>query len=916
MRFPQLSFPERLFFARGWVASFLLVLAANIGLPAAAQQLDSRVLEQLQGQLGAGTSGNASRQLDTARESSDERDTDPRAPTAEEIEVRREQSRQTLFNLAPASPIEGEFRRRTGDPTLRQFGYDLFQVTQPTRGGLTGALGGDYVLGVGDELVVTFQGATNRTQNARVDREGRVVVGDLPPIRASGRSLASVRSEITAATRRTLLGTTVDVSVGSVRAISVFVGGEVARPGQYQLTSLSDLTSALAQAGSIRRSGSLRSVRLVRGGSTQVIDLYGLLGLGNPPSVRLREGDRIIVPVIGDTVAIAGAVARPGIYEVRGPTTAGQLLAFAGGSVRPRGQDLAISRIGRGGQEEFLRASAGTQILPGDALNVLGGTAGGAAGRVLLRGYVQNPGSRPLALAPTVKALLGSVRDLQVDTYMSAAVLLTRDPLTGSRQYRVIDLGAALTGSRDIAFQDEDRFYVLSRDDASFINRPAVRNIVLGAGNSVPGCRGLERLEELVRDTQSQRYAVVTRGTFRTSGGAVGSVAEALVRRGTGDPTQSVRAAANIGTGGELGGAGSRALDTRADQTGCPPVFQEEPELLPVLIEHSVSVGGAVRRPGAYPVAGPVAATTMAMLAEGMLGQTSDLSLDITRSLSGVSKQERVAATVAGQIPSAVLNPGDDVRFTASLPQFEAGAVLVSGEVARPGLYVIRKGEKLSQLIERAGGITEYAYPYGAVFTRSSVREAQQEGFRRTSRELNEALLSIAARREGPGGGDALAAAGQFAQNIGTIEAQGRVVVEADPRVLALRPDLDVVLEAGDSIFMPKTPTYVLSLGDVNNPGAVQFVPGKSATEYLDESGGFRKTADDGRVFVVLPNGASQPLKSSWGRMATLAPPPGSTIIVPKNIDPLYELDVARDIATIIGQFISSVALIGILATQ
>ena len=100
------------------------------------------------------------------------------------------------------------------------------------------------------------------------------------------------------------------------------------------------------------------------------------------------------------------------------------------------------------------------------------------------------------------------------------------------------------------------------------------------------------------------------------------------------------------------------------------------------------------------------------------------------------------------------------------------------------------------------------------------------------------------------------------------------MVVEADPRVLEIRPDLDTILEPGDSIFVPKRPNYVLALGDVNNPGALQFVAGKSAQSYLREAGGTLSTADDGRAFMVLPNGMAQPVRSSgWGGSSATPPP-------------------------------------------
>jgi polysaccharide biosynthesis/export protein len=134
--------------------------------------------------------------------------------------------------------------------------------------------------------------------------------------------------------------------------------------------------------------------------------------------------------------------------------------------------------------------------------------------------------------------------------------------------------------------------------------------------------------------------------------------------------------------------------------------------------------------------------------------------------------------------------------------------------------------------------------------------------------------------------------------------------------VLAQRPDLDPILDGGDTLHIPKKPTYVLALGDVSNPGAVQFQPGKSVSEYVSEVGGTQSTADDGRVFLVLPNGSAQPVRSSFWRRSNVVVPPGSTIIVPKNLQPLRTLGIVRDVATIFGQLATAVASVAILADR
>jgi len=918
---------------RGAAVGIVVAAVSAVAVSAQTPSLDPRTLQALQATLGAAPANAAGAQLDSSRAvgaSSDERarNIGPNESTAEELAVRRERSLNELATLSPISPIEREYQQRLGDGTLRQFGYDLFR-TSPSGAPLTGAIGGDYVLGIGDELIVTFQGATPSSQTARVDREGRLIVGQLPPIRAAGRSLSSVRSELAASTHRTLLGTEVNATVGAVRSISIFVGGEVGSPGAYQLTSLADIAAAIAQAGGVRRTGSLRHVRVVRAGGSFEVDLYGLLGIGAPSTARLREGDRVIVPVLGSTVAIAGGVSRPGIYELRGPASVGQLLDYAGGAVRPRGSRVSISRIEADGSEIFLRGtSVATRLIAGDAVQVISGSAGGAIGRVVLRGYVLNPGPRPLLAAPTMRDLVGDVQDLRPETYLPMAVVLRDDRITGARRFVPVDLSAALSGRAPFALRGEDRIYILSQADVSFINRVAVRSIVLGRPNTQIGCRPLERLEALVRDTQSARYNVVTRGTYIAPGGQIAGAGAAFAQRSTlsgdqqtGSLASGVRGAtaqARDFSTGDIG-AGRRSADSVEDSATCPSVFQEEPELLPVLIENAVSVGGAVRRPGAYPIAGPTEAATLATLAEGLLTRSEGIVLDVTRGEGAVNHTDRLPALADGRLPSVLLRAGDDVRFNAGQAQFEQGAVLLTGEVARPGLYTIKRGEKLSELFVRAGGPTGLAYPYGTIFTRRAVREQQAEGIKRTIRELNEGLIIASARASatvgGGGGAESLGAASQLAASIAQVDPVGRVVVEADPRVLARRPDLDTVLEGGDTVFVPKEPNFVLALGDVASPGALQFIPGKTTDEYIRESGGKRRTSDLAHAFVVLPNGAAQPLvQASFGRKSRIAPPPGSTIIVPLNSSRFLGLSVARDIASIVGQFVSTVATVAILA--
>lgn len=136
----------------------------------------------------------------------------------------------------------------------------------------------------------------------------------------------------------------------------------------------------------------------------------------------------------------------------------------------------------------------------------------------------------------------------------------------------------------------------------------------------------------------------------------------------------------------------------------------------------------------------------------------------------------------------------------------------------------------------------------------------------------------------------------------------GRITVQADPGVLAAKPDQDILLESGDRVYIPKRPLTVRVAGEVLSPAALQFRKDKDAKEYITEAGGFSYNADKDRAFVVYPDGSAQPLQvSAWSHSATMIPP-GSTVIVPRDPKPFDFIQTARDVS----QILSNLAITGI----
>jgi protein involved in polysaccharide export with SLBB domain len=269
------------------------------------------------------------------------------------------------------------------------------------------------------------------------------------------------------------------------------------------------------------------------------------------------------------------------------------------------------------------------------------------------------------------------------------------------------------------------------------------------------------------------------------------------------------------------------------------------------------------------------------------------------------------------------LSPRDVIRVPRGFTDRETGPVTLAGEAVRPGVYDIRRGERLSELLARAGGLTPQAYAYGTVFTRESVRTRQQEGFARTARDLETSLIQVAAGQANSGGfGQApdlggLVTAGQaLAATLRQAQAAGRMVVEANPVALAARPELDVLLEPGDLIVIPKRPNEVTVVGAVLNPGSLQFRSGWRASEYVRAAGGTQRFADGARAFVVLPNGQSAPAGVSGWQAGGPPVPPGSLVVVPQDPSPFETRGMIRDLTAILSQVTISSAALAVISRE
>jgi len=319
---------------------------------------------------------------------------------------------ERAFINTPSPPLtEAERRATPAPPTISrdliQFGYETFRTLLPT---LTPAMNlpvsPDYTLGPGDNLILYIWNipgtALYDSVPLAIDRTGATFVPRVGSVPLQGLTLAQAEEVLRTRLARYYSGFELRLALGELRAIAVYVIGEVARPGTYTVSPFSTVLDALFVAGGATKMGTLRSVRISRNGRPlEEVDLYNFLLRGErsigPP---LQAGDTIFVPHIGPVAAIAGEVKRPGIYELRPGTSVGALIAMAGGPLPTAQLDrVQVERVQGSGGKTILDlpfattrgAGASELLLDGDLITVFP-AQDRLNNAITLEGFVRTPG--------------------------------------------------------------------------------------------------------------------------------------------------------------------------------------------------------------------------------------------------------------------------------------------------------------------------------------------------------------------------------------------------------------------------------------------------------------------------------------------------------------------------------------------
>ena len=616
----------------------------------------------------------------------------------------------------------------------------------------------DYVLGAGDQVIIDIWGASQQSIDGEISPDGFVVIEGIGPIKLSGLTVAKANEYVKDMLGGDYNGSSITLSVGTVRSVKVEVVGDVVAPGSYTLSAFSTLFNALYTAGGISDMGTLRDINVFRGGkSVARIDVYDYIVNGNNSgNIRLQDNDLIVVGPYDAIVSVGGKVKRPMKYEMKEDETLSRLLSFAGNFtgdaftknvrvIRKSGREYSVHTVEKDAFSSF-------KLFDGDSIFV-DSIVSRFSNMVEVKGAVFHPGMYETGgNINTVLDLLEAADGLREDAFTARAVMHRRK---ADRRLEVlaVDIEGIMDGRvPDVELRKEDVLFIPSVHDMrgeetlringevnfpgvyEYAENTTIEDFVLQAGGltnaasmvKVDVFRRIYDAKALAeQDTITQNFSFAIKDGFVVEG-EPGFILEPFdevhVRK---SPVNSVTM--NVSVEGAVNFAGDYAMYSRnyrlSDLVKAAGglsdfAYPEGARLYRKMTDEERAQRESVMK-----------LSQIQMYEESMRSE-SDYDITLADSLMNLKLELGDVYAVAINLEMAINNPGgvEDIVLRESdvlmVPQYTS-TIKISGEVRYPITLNYKKGEKLSYYIKRAGGYSDRAKKNGvyAIYMNGGVSE-------------------------------------------------------------------------------------------------------------------------------------------------------------------------------------------------
>ncbi|HHF3232990.1 SLBB domain-containing protein [Vibrio antiquarius] len=794
-----------------------------------------------------------------------------------------------------SSNVEEEWLKKGEQEELKRFGLDLFSGSPSTFAPISDVpVPANYTVGAGDEIIVQLFGKENETHRLRVNRAGTINFPSLGPVNVAGMHFSDVRDSLTQRVKEQMIGVRSDISLGELRTMQVFVMGDAYKPGAYTVSALTTISQAIYYSGGFGESGALRDIQLKRDGKIiRKLDMYDLLLKGDASNdVRLLPDDVVLIGSVNDTVSIEGEINRPAIYELKAGETYQQLIQMAGGfTANAHVEQLEIKRYASHGAREALTLDFNktqdrqSKVKNGDAIKILKKSEEltryvQVEGDVRHPGYVEwRNGLRVADLFKSVDSAFNSTADVNY-----AVVVREINPQRDIEVFQLSLANAILSpGSQDnLKLHSRDRILVFNRFNNEDLDTLATQDAVSKA-------KTLEQAQEQA-ELEQQKEQEVMSSSVAVSHSANGT----LNNQST---TEQAKPAKIIFRGKEITEEDFEKLKQNTRRTLLAPVLlqlqqQSRLGLAPQIAE----VFGEVKHPGRYPITPRMTVSTLIEAAGGLTYNAFTINAELARTAINSADErayidvERIdlRKAIQGSASDDAVIVGRDRLNILEKPNVKLqSTVTLQGEVRFPGTYTVRQGETLSELLDRAGGLTEFAHPQGAIFTREALRLQEQKLLNQYAADMRKETAKKTFRADSNIGSvisdpeKTLA----FVEEASRSKALGRMVVQLN-LILKGERSADFMLEDGDFLFVPTFRNTVSIMGEVQVPITYLLDNKLDVDDYLNKAGGAKKQADEDRIFVVRADGSVyKPSSGYWFGNNKEGLKAGDTIVVPIDTD-------------------------------
>ncbi|MDB4839643.1 SLBB domain-containing protein, partial [Amylibacter sp.] len=311
------------------------------------------------------------------------------------------------------------------------------------------------------------------------------------------------------------------------------------------------------------------------------------------------------------------------------------------------------------------------------------------------------------------------------------------------------------------------------------------------------------------------------------------------------------------------------------------------------------TISGSVQFPGSYPVADEIRLSNFIATAE-LIENTAKSDIRITRAIKQqdqlINLEPIILPLDSTKLNEQILSGLYYLEIPLADNNAITGVIELKGEVLNPGNYSFTRSETVQNIIKRAGGLTDVAFPLGAVLKRESAKKLERESNNILADQLEASILNLA-QSSLEGAGDQVKVVLGYANQLRLQPTTGRMALN----ILENNSSAPQFLEDGDILTIPKRPAHISIVGSVQRSTIASYIPGQSFTDYLQMAGGLTKVADSRKAYMLLPNGQSLKLNSS-----TIIPV-GSVIIVPPKLDRLSILGGTDIISKVLSNISNSI---------